>query len=117
MGQVVKSAAQIMAEIADQETAPELTSGRQPRRRRRRPPLPRDENAPELTGSQRRMLDLVVDYWAAQGVSPTRYQIAVRLGVPYGRAVAEVQALVRAGYLTLDPGGPRSIRPVMGRVR
>ena len=64
-----------------------------------------------LTDNQRAVLSFIQHYIASHGVSPKLQEIAEGIGIS-SRGVAHryVQALVDAGFLSIDKGRHRGIR-------
>ena len=83
----------------------------------------------ELTERQRRVLDFIREFLAAEGMPPTRAEIAAALGFRSPNAAEEhLRALKRKGAIEMVPGSSRGIRlraaagedgltlPLIGRV-
>lgn len=67
----------------------------------------------ELTAIQRRVFEFVADTLAEGRSSPTPREIAEKFGWTSKRAAeCHVEALIRKGWLTSEPGKARSLRPV-----
>ncbi len=63
-----------------------------------------------LTQRQQQILDLIRAYLQAQGMLPTRMEIAQMLGVRSANAVEDpLKALARKGYIELRSGRNRNI--------
>lgn len=67
----------------------------------------------ELTAIQRRVFDFITDTLATGGSSPTPREISGKFGWNSKRAAeCHIEALIRKGWLTSEPGKARSLRPV-----
>ena len=67
----------------------------------------------ELTAIQRRVFEFIAETLADGGSSPTPREISGKFGWTSKRAAeCHVEALIRKGWLTSEPGKARSLRPV-----
>ena len=67
----------------------------------------------ELTAIQRRVFEFITETLAGGGSSPTPREIAGQFGWSSKRAAeCHIEALIRKGWLTSEPGKARSLRPV-----
>lgn len=66
-----------------------------------------------MTPQQRRVLVAIMNLIAEKGYSPTIREIGEEVGLSSSSSVhAHVETLIRLGYLTGKPTGPRTLRPV-----
>jgi repressor LexA len=65
-----------------------------------------------LSARQRRVLEVVSDYWAVHGIAPTVREVARLAGFGTSSAAYQISELEAAGWLTRRPGIPRSLRIV-----
>ncbi len=67
----------------------------------------------ELTAIQRRVFEFIGDTLAGGGSAPTPREVAARFGWSSKRAAeCHIEALIRKGWLTSEPGKARSLRLV-----
>lgn len=66
---------------------------------------------PDLTNRQRSILRFLRDYFARTGHSPSMQEIGAAIGLQGSSSVSyQLDALQRKGYLSRDPGRPRTIK-------
>jgi repressor LexA len=69
----------------------------------------------KLTRRQKQTVEIVRDFIAEYGFSPSLREVAARLGVTVNAAIGHLTAAERKGAISRTPGLARSLRPTPRR--